>query len=231
MVIFKNESKIKAIGGRLEDEYNSLRKSILIANANYLPIFLMLGIKDVDIITDTILSESTFADAAKDAYVEYMTKLVENGTIPIESLLTQKTINKAMPTPEAKKKQLNREIQRTLIFRFKETYNQYFDLYKPSTLGINRVAIKVSRQALSIGDNGYIIDVEQFISLYRERMKVNTSEMKRLHEEACNALNAFFGGSFVITKKELAKYFTIDGGQIKPNPESVNKDSYSRLAR
>jgi len=230
-MISKNEAKIKAVGGRLEYEYNSLRNSILIVNANYIPIFFMLGIQDIDIITDTILSEITFVDAAKYAYIEHMMKLVENGTIPIESLLTQKTINKVLPTPEAKEKQLKREMQRTLIFRFKETYNQYFDLYKPSVLGINKTAIKVSRQALSIGANGYNIDVEQFIALYKDRMKVNTSEMKRLHEEACNGLNNFFGGALAITQKELSKYFVIDGGKIKPNPESVNKESYLRLAR
>lgn len=227
--IFKNESKIKAIGGRLENEYYIFRKSVLFANANYFPLFFMMGINDKDLIIDTILSDNTFEVAAKGAYIEHITRMIENGEFPIDSLLTKKALSKEMPTPEEKERQIKSAIHRALLFRFNTIYNAYVETYKPSTFGVNKIAFNICRETLSLNNLGFEINVDKFISFYQERIRAEETELHKLHKKAADAINKFFGGSLEITLRELARYFIIKSGLVKPNPKSINIDDYTRL--
>lgn len=223
------ESRIRAIGGRLEDEYYIFRKSVLIANVNYVPLFFMMGIKDKDLIIDTLLSDTTFEAAAECVYIEHTTRMIENGEISIGSMLSKNILNKEMPTPEKKDKQIRSAIQRALLFKFKALYSTYVETYKPSAVGLSKVAFNICRESLSLNDFGFEIKVDRFISIYRERIEAEESELHKLHKKAADAINKFFGGSLKITKDELERYFVIESGLVRPNPKSINIDDYTRL--
>ena len=42
-------------------------------------------------------------------------------------------------------------------------------------------------------------------------------------------INKFFNGSVAITQKELSKYFILEDGKVKENPNSINIKDYARL--
>ena len=59
-------------------------------------------------------------------------------------------------------------------------------------------------------------------------MEAYESKNQEQHQEAANAINRFFNG-IEITQEELARYFTIEYGAVKPNPKSINRNDYMRL--
>ena len=72
--IFEGESKIRKIGGRVEDDYYSFANSVLFVNANIIPLFFMLGFnhpEDKDFIVG-FLSESVARNKIKEAYIDHV---------------------------------------------------------------------------------------------------------------------------------------------------------------
>lgn len=230
--IFKNEYKVRKIGGRLNDDYLSFRSWILGINENYIPLFFMMGFNkpdDKDLIIDALLCNTFVEITAKKVYISHMTQKVEDGELKIESLLTQRSIDKVLPTPEEKKVQIDRDIHRSLVYRFNDIYKAYVKKYKPSSFGFNRSALRVFRESLSLTDLGFSIDIDKFIDIYKGYIKASESKIGEQHRMAAEAINKFFNGSMEITQAELERYFIIDSGIVRPNPNSINIDDYMRV--
>lgn len=230
--IFKNEVRIQKIGGRLRSDYYTFRNSVVYVNENYLPLFYLLGFnrpEDRDIVIDCLLSNG-ITIAAKRAYIARGMEQAASGELKLEKLLSKRTLTKEYDTPEEKEKVFKRETHRALVFRYnkiedfwKEEYNPY--LYSSFT----KLPLKLCREALSLSEEGLYIDVDKFIGIYSDHLKASGSKRGKLHQEAADAINRFFGGAVEITNDEMERYFTINHGEVIPNPTSINKEGYLRL--
>lgn len=231
---FENERQIDKIGGRLESDYDSFKNSLMIVNAYYIPFFFMLGYNkpsDKDFIIETLMMDTFFVIAIKERYIEDYTKRVANGEIPLESLLSQNVLNKEKPTPEKRQKYIDGQIHRVLMQKFNDIKKRYTEKYGYSFSGYLKEPLLICRDSLSITPNGFVIDVDEFIRIYKSFLEADESELKRLHQSAADAINKFFNGSVEITQKELARYFVIESGVVRPNPKSINIESYMKLGK
>lgn len=230
MDIFKGEYKVRAIGGRMENDYYQLRTAIFRINENIIPLLLLLGInkpEDTDLALDIILSN--FIDSsAKKAFTERIYKDVENGRIKIESLLSRKTIEKKADTPEQKEKRINTALKKVINMRYKDKVKDYYEKYNPSSICFPKCPILICRKAIILTPSGLSIDIPKFIEIYTNYLEANQSKTKKQHQAAADAMNTFFNG-LAIDHNELSRYFLLEGGEVKPNPESINKESYLRL--
>jgi len=229
--IFKNEQKIRKIGGRLERDYYETRNRVLSLNDNIIPLFIFLGftLRDKDSIIEAILTESPIK-AASLLYVRYYTELIEAGKIKLEKVLTARMMNKiAEATPEEAEKLRTREVHRSLVTRLKKIVKKYEKEIKPSRLYFNPESLKILRGALNLCPQGLEINVDKFIELYGSFLDAEGSDTRKKHQEAADSINRFFQGSVEITQKELDRYFTLEYGIVKPNPKSINRESYLRL--
>jgi hypothetical protein len=229
--IFEGESKIRKIGGRVEDDYYSFANSVLFVNANIIPLFFMLGFnhpEDKDFIVG-FLSESVARNKIKEAYIDHVMKQVADGEIRLDSLLSSCTINKQLATPEEKQKQINRCLHQVLSLQYSKIHKEYTKKYRPSLLGYWKAPFITCGESLKLTDKGLEIDVDKFIGIYQRFIEADESEHKKLHQLAADAINRFFNGSVEATQAELERYFIIDAGIIKPNPKSISVESYMRL--
>ena len=230
--IFKNERKVKAIGGRLESDYYRLRESVLYINANYIPLFFMLGINhpdDRDLIIDTLGDSDLIFRRIKEAYILRITELFAKGELQLESLLSARVIRKQFATSEERERYIVREIHRASSFRYKEIYNRFMSEFRPSYLSYYKTPLKICREAIEVSSQGLEIDVDKYIMIYRKFIEADESNARRCHQEAANAINRFFNGSVEITHEELERYFIIKDGVVKPNIDSITIEDYMRL--
>lgn len=102
------------------------------------------------------------------------------------------------------------------------SWNRWDRIIKHDAEDIYFEAIKFSPE------EGLTIDIPTFAEIYRSRIEAQKSEIYKQHEAAAAAFNAFFR-NIEITEKEISRYFDIYGGKLRPNPSSVNLDSYMRL--
>lgn len=77
-------------------------------------------------------------------------------------------------------------------------------------------------------EEGLTVDIPTFAEIYKSHTEAEKSETYKRHEAAAEAVNSFFG-NLPITEKEMDRYFLVYGGRLKPNPKSVNTESYMRL--
>lgn len=91
------------------------------------------------------------------------------------------------------------------------------------------MALKVCRDALSLSSNGFVIDVEEYIRIYEEFIRLDESIIRRQQQAAADAINEFFNGKAKVTREDFDKYFIIENGVVKPNPDSINTKDYMRL--
>lgn len=230
--IFANENLVSKIGGRLEDDYTSFREAVLYVNMNYIPLFFALGInrpEDKNLIIDTLSTSGLIFKEIKNAYIIRETERIENGVAKLDSVLSSKVIGKEFDMQEDRERYINSEIHRVLAMRYKNTFKKYSSEYRPSSLSYFKIPLKVFRESLSLTSSGLEINVSQFITIYRRYIALDESDTKRLHQEAADAINRFFNGLVEITQKELERYFIIDCGIIKPNPDSITIEDYMRL--
>lgn len=228
---FKNESKIKAIGGKLMEDYLRFREVVLFINANYIPLFLSMGFRspeDTETVLDALLKYPTVNDGAKDKFITHTTRKIEEGKISLNDILSKNTLTREYPTPEEKETVFNRQIHRALCYRYKSIYDEYIKKYSPSAQGISKYPLIVCGSSLSLTPRGFEIDVVKFIETYEDYMEANGSKTGKHHQDAADAINRFFNG-LEITDKELKKYFLLESGRIKINPQSINKTDYARL--
>lgn len=232
MTIFKGESKINKIGGKLKSDYQSFRNAVLYVNDNYLPIFQMLGFslhEDEDLIFKTLMGAEPFMYAVKKAYFAKTERMIDEGELKLETLLSSKVLNREFPIPEQKQKYINSQVHTRLTNRFKDIFNEYISKYKPSYCFNYKTSFRICRESIVTGWHGLEIDVDKFISIYQDYMIAEQSKINIVHQLAADAINRFFNGAVAITQNELARYFTIESGVVVPNPESINMENYMRL--
>ena len=229
---FKNESKIRKIGGRLKGDYLTLRNTVLFVNENYIPLFYLLGFnhpEDKDIVIDCLLN-SSITLAAREAYIDKRMEQVASGKLKLEKLISKHILTKEYDTPEEKEKVFKRETHRALVFRYNKIENIWKEEYKPYLYGsFTKLPLKLCREALSLSEEGLYINVDKFIEIYSDHLKASGSQRAKLHQEAADAINRFFGGAVEITKEEMERYFSLSNGIVIPNPTSINKEGYLRL--
>lgn len=226
---FSNEQKITQIGGKVQEDYITFRSLVLFLNGNIVPLYLRLGFNEAeqtDVVLDSILEGGTFA---KRRFADYWTERAIEGTVPMERILSAnaiKTIGKY--TQEEREKKLRGYLSRSLSLRFTEIYKEYRRDFRPQPWTGSRYPVIVFRSSLTLSPSGLVINVNRYLELYGSYMEAYESKNQEQHQEAANAINRFFNG-IEITQEELARYFTIEYGAVKPNPKSINRNDYMRL--
>lgn len=231
--VFPKEDKIKAIGGKVVNDYCTLRQDILFINDNLLGFFYLLGYRkpgDVSEIIDILLIPSPIFNTTKEPWIKRQIKKVEEGKVGIEKYLSAKMIKRISEATEEEAEKLRRkELHRSLSLEHKKIYRYYLDKFKPSPLGFRRVTIQIFRDSIRYTDNGLEIDVDKFLEIYLPYIEAYESETRQLHQAAADAINRFFNGAVEITQKELDRYFILEYGIVKPKPTSITKQNYARL--
>jgi hypothetical protein len=77
-------------------------------------------------------------------------------------------------------------------------------------------------------EEGLSIDADKYLEIYKSRTEAERGEIYQKHLAAAEAINNFFG-NLCITEKDMKHYFMLYGGKVKPNPQSINVQSYMRL--
>ena len=229
------ENLIKKIGGKLEGDYFSLRAAVDEVNGKYFPLLCYFGLNRSDDAENVTIALSNGVAGINNYFVERTKKDIEEGKLKKEKVLKAKWIVDENTPPEEREKRLRKEateLRRSLNVKFKMALKAYGKEYSIDYYGIGNYyknILSLSRNLLYVTDYGMEIDVEKFISFYKDRMAASESIVGSLHEEAATALNKFFGGAVPITEKELNRYFDFKTGIAIVRPESVSLESYSRL--
>ena len=229
------QRRISKIGGRLSSDYYHLQGAIEMLNDNVIPLFQLLGMDepgDKDDIIDALTGRNSFLIMSRNIFIANMTKKVTEGKIKKEKILSKITLGKSLSDPEAEKQRIERELHRKLCFKYNEVQSYYiknYCYYSISSYSYCKPALKICRDALEYSSSGLSINEEKFIELYSSYIEADESDRRKQHQEAADGINRFFGGAVEITDKELERYFMIENGILKPNPLSVNIESYMRL--
>lgn len=228
------QRRISKIGGRLSSDYYHLQGAIEMLNDNVIPLFQLLGMDepgDKDDIIDALTGRNSFLITSRSIFIANMTKKVTEGKIKKEKILSKITLGKSLSDPEAEKQRIERELHRKLCFKYNEVKSYYVKNYYYSIASYSYCApaLKICREALEYSPSGLSINEEKFIELYSSYIEADESDRRKQHQEAADGINRFFGGAVEITDKELERYFMIENGILKPNPLSVNIESYMRL--
>lgn len=230
--IFKKESKISKIGGKMEDDYLRFRNIVVFLNENIVPLYIRLGFNKEEQTDMVIKAIMVGKNGAKTLFVEYWTTKIKEGQIPLEKILPALTIKKLAKlenNQDERTAKINREIHRNLSFRFKEIESDFMKDYRPLAFSFDKRPLIYFGKSLELTDTGLNINVDMFIDLYASYMKACESEAKKQHQAAAEAINRFFNGAVEITDKELMRYFVLEDGVIKPNLSSINIEGYMRL--
>lgn len=229
------QRRISRIGGRLSSDYYHLQGAIEMLNDNVIPLFQLLGMDepgDKEDVIDALTGSSSFLIKSRSIFIANMTKKVTEGKIKKEKILSKITLDKSLSDPEAEKQCIERELHRKLCFKYNEVQSYYiknYCYYSISSYSYCKPALKICRDALEYSSSGLSINEEKFIELYSSYIEADESDRRKQHQEAADGINRFFGGAVEITDKELERYFMIENGILKPNPLSVNIESYMRL--
>lgn len=104
----------------------------------------------------------------------------------------------------------------------RRTWKRFDNVYKSEAEDIFFDAIRFTPE------EGLTVDIPSFAEIYKSKTEAEKSDIYKKHEAAAEAVNSFFG-NLQITDKEMERYFILYGGKVKPNPKSVNVESYMRL--
>lgn len=229
------ENLIKKIGGKLESDYYSLRAAVDEMNRLYFPLLYYFGLNRSDDAENVAKALADGVAGIGGYFVSRTIRDIEEGKLKKEKVLKAKWIVDENTPPEEREKRLKKEateLRRSLNLKFKMALKEYgkdryLDYYGIGSYYKN--ILSFCGKLLYVTDYGMEIDVEKYISFYKDRMAASESIVGSLHEEAATALNKFFGGAVPITEKELNRYFDFKTGIAIVRPESVNLESYSRL--
>ena len=227
---FKNEDKVRKVGGRVESDYYHFKSEIEYINDNFFELFYILNLTDdIDLIIDTLNKDLR---NLCNVFIDKVFRDIEAGKIRKNRFLpdsTKKRLEKAAPEEQEKiwekgtKWGLN-----TLYKKILEQYKKEYRVYWLETRH-NKSALEILRTTLFITPERIEIDGEKFVEVYTDYLAADESETKKIHEQVAEAINRFFNGAFPITQKELSKYFVLEYGIVKVNPKSVNLTDYARL--
>ncbi len=226
----KDVLKLRKIGGQLESCYHTLLKSVESLKEIVIPFFLALGftLEDKDRVIEALLSDY-LNRAIKQAYIELNTEKVKAGRIPLEKILSKTTLKEREETTEEREKRINRELHRRLVYRYKEQEDKFYKSHYYESTYYHKASLRILREALYLTPTGLSVDVDKYIQIFGDYLEAKGSTTYEEHQAVADTINRFFNGAVEITQKELAKYFTIENGVVKPNPSSINRESYIRL--
>lgn len=226
---------IKNIGGKLEGDYNTLRAAVDDMNGKYFNFLYYLDLVRSD---DTENVIKALVDGTRGITNYFITRTmqdVEEGKIRKEAVVKAKWIVDENTPPEEREKRLEKEqteIRRSLALKIKAIEKEYRKENFLEHFGIcsfYKQPILLCIDTLYLEEYGVEIDTKKFIAFYKDRMAASESIIGKLHIEAADALNRFFGGAVPITQKELERYFSFDNGIAEVRQSSVNLESYCRL--
>ena len=230
--MFKNEKRIKEIGGKTQDDYLRFRNIVVSLNENTIPLYLRMGFNKEDQTDMVINAIMEGQKGAKDLFLEYWKNKIKDGQIPLEKILPATTIEKLAEQENSKEERsviVDREIHRNLSSRFKKIYLDYMKDHRPLSNSFDKLPLIHFRNSIELTDSGLNIDVQKYLDLYASFMEACECEAKQQHIEAAEAINRFFNGAVEITQKEIKKYFIIEDGLVKPNQQSIDRKAYMRL--
>ena len=227
---FKNEDKVRKVGGRLWSDYYRLKTEIVYINDCFFELFYILNLTDdIDLIVDTL---NDGLHNLCSVFIDKTIRDIEAGKIAKNKFVSSKmkTNLESLP-PEAQAKVWEQETKRSLKVLYKKILEKYTNEYMIYGLEAkhNERALEICRKTLFVTQSRIEIDGEKFIEVYTDYMEADESETKKIHEQAAAAINRFFNGAVEITQKELSKYFILEYGIVKVNPKSVNITDYARL--
>lgn len=226
---FKNEDKVRKIGGKVAEDYIRFKREIEDINDYYFELFYLLGLTDdinaiVEALKDSLHSLKTI-------FINKVMGDIEKGKITRYKFLSQR-LKEKLPNlpPEEEETIWRRETHRSLTVLYKKIYSQYLEEYRLYSLEprYNKIGLEVFSKSLFVAPSRIEIDGQKFIEIYTSYMEADESETKKQHEQAAEAINRFFNG-LEITQEELSKYFILEYGRVKVRPTSININDYSRL--
>lgn len=227
---FKNEDKVRKVGGRLANDYFSFKREVEYINDYFFELFYILNLTgDIDLIIDTL---NDGLHNLCSVFIGKVIRDIEAEKIPKNKFLSSlmKTKLESLP-PEERAIVWERETKRSLKALYKKIVKQYTDEYRLYDLETkhHKRAFEICRKTLFITPTRIEIDGAKFVEVYTSFLEADESETKKLHEQVAETINRFFNGAVEITPKELSKYFILEYGKVKVNPKSVNITDYARL--
>lgn len=130
---------------------------------------------------------------------------------------------------------LRRKITRKMVQHFNQEFERIFAkvqrvVFHRFTHTIkNEEAEDVFLDAIIFDpEEGLSIDADKYLEIYKSRTEAEKGEIYQKHLAAAEAVNNFFG-NLCVTEREMRHYFLLYGGKVKPNPRSINVQSYMRL--
>lgn len=226
---FKNEGKVRKIGGKVANDYSFFKMEIESINETFFELFQLLGLTDdLDTIVE-VLNDNLYN--LKIHFINKVFRDMEKGKCPRYKFLSSNMKKKIQSLPpEEEEKIWKRETNRSLIAMYKTILEQYKKdkrIYYLETRH-NKKCLEIFGKSLIISPSRIEIDGEKFIEIYTSFTAADESETKKLHEQAAASINRFFNG-LEITHKELDKYFILEYGAVRIRPKSVNLEDYARL--
>lgn len=227
---FKNEEKVWKVGGCVEDHYYHFKNEIEYINAHFFGLFYVLNLTDdIDLIIDTLNNDLRNLCSV---FIDKVFMDIAAGKIQKNKFLSDRAKKRLKNTPpEEQEKVWERGTRWALNNLYKRILKKYKDEYRVYWLETkhNKSALEILRTTLFLTPERIEIDGKKFVEIYTEYLAADESETKKIHEQAAEAINQFFNGSFPITQEELSKYFILENGKVKVNPLSVNLTDYARL--
>ena len=226
---------ITKIGGKLEDHYNTLRAAVDDMNGKFFNLLYYLDLVRYDDTENVVKAMVEGTRGIAGYFIDRTMRDVEDGKIKKEAVVKAKWIVDENTPPEEREKRLKKEkteIHRSIALNVKRYIADFRKENYLGSFGIDsyyKRAILLCIDTLYLEDYGVEIDTEKFIAFYKDRMAASESIIAKLHIEAADALNRFFGGAVPITQKELERYFSFDYGIAEVRQSSVNLESYCRL--
>lgn len=233
---YYTENKIRKIGGRLAEDWKTVKNDIANINRYLFGFIKALGLTDIEI-TTIINAISTQFSSLRVAYYNKICKDVELGIIKKEDYtgavrlerLQNLTLTPEQSAKEKRKDNIN--IRQYARKKYETISKDYFGSINIVDLIPKRNVrtFEICREAFNITATEITIDIDKFVRIYLDYLRADESIIKQMQMEAAAAINRFFNGAVMITEQELKQYFIIEDGIIKINPDSVNIQSYSRL--
>lgn len=250
---YKTEEDIYKAGGRISENYRGLKNYLDKIDSYALDVLCALGMASDK--EEYLKYSHTYITTLRRAYVakkvDKIALKVEEAVkeadsegreykgIPIiDKFATSKTgKNKGLPFAadilhdgEMLRRKITKKIVQKVNKEFediineisKRTWKRFEATYKNIGEDIFFDAIRFSPE------EGLTVDIPSFAEIYRSQTEAEQSETYKKHLAAAEAVNSFFG-NMVITDKEMERYFDLYGGKVRPNPKSVNVESYMRL--
>ena len=249
---YRTEKDIKKAGGRLAENYSGLKNYLDGIDNRALPFLCAIGMATdkVEYLKNCHKQQIEIRQQFVSKQVDLIARKVEEAVrkadsegregnykgIPIIEKYAS-SYGKHIPLDsdilhdgEKLRKKINQKIVQKLNADFNEIFieigkrewRRYEYTYKNPGEDIFFDAIRFTP------DEGLSIDIPTFAEIYRSHTEAEKSETHRKHMEAAEAVNAFFG-NLPIDERELKKSFVLYGGKLKPNPASVNVESYMRV--